>query len=192
MHRYLFSWFLFIFRSLTFILTLNWSNPHKKYIFKLGFVYFYRFLFDLVYILHSITLTGDGRQPLQQTKFFLDDPEKLYRQRLCEAQAKKLEQVDLKDEADGSSSTHQSTPPPSLKREAPPLEMALLEERTIDELYILDIWDLPIQDLNNIGVSFEIKTSTIQMVQRTPFTCKEDATLHRKAFTQLCRTCFDM
>ena len=50
---------------------------------------------------------------------------------------------------------------------------------------------LPIQNLDNIGVPFEIKTSIIRMVQSSPFTGKEDANLHLQAFLQLCRT-FDM
>ena len=70
--------------------------------------------------------------------------------------------------------------------------MALPEpERTIGELCTPDVRDLPIQNLDNIGVPFEIKTSIIRMVQSSPFTGKEDANLHLQAFLQLCRT-FDM
>ena len=45
-------------------------------------------------------------------KNFVDDPEKLYRQRRREAQAKKLEQADLTEEVASSSSkkTPSSTP----------------------------------------------------------------------------------
>jgi hypothetical protein len=35
---------------------------------------------------------------------------------------------------------------------------------------------------------FEIKTSTIRMVQHSPFTGKEDLNLHLQAFIQLCQT----
>src|SRR6185295_9074820 len=96
---------------------------------------------------------------------FVDDPEKLYRQRRCEARSRKLELVDPKDEADGSSSSPQATPPTSL-REAPLHQgMALPEpERTIGELCTPEIRDVLIQNLDNVGVSFEIKTSIIRMV----------------------------
>src|SRR6185312_5533710 len=123
---------------------------------------------------------------------FVDNPEKLYKQRRREAQSRKLELVDPKVEADDSSSSPQVTPPTS-PREAPLHQgMALLEpECTIGELCTPDIRDLPIQNLDNIGVPFEIKTSIIRMVQSSPFTGKEDANLHLQAFLQLCRT-FDM
>jgi hypothetical protein len=39
-----------------------------------------------------------------------------------------------------------------------------------------------------MGRSFEIKTSTIRMVQHAPFTGKEDPNLHLQAFVQLCQT----
>jgi hypothetical protein len=39
-----------------------------------------------------------------------------------------------------------------------------------------------------IGRPFEIKTSTIRMVQHSPFTGKEDPNLHLQAFIQLCQT----
>jgi hypothetical protein len=43
-------------------------------------------------------------------------------------------------------------------------------------------------NLAEIGRPFEIKTSTIRMVQRSPFTGKEDLNLHLQAFIQLCQT----
>ena len=83
---------------------------------------------------------------------FVDDPEKLYKQMRREARSRKLELVDPKEEADGSSSSPQATPPTSPR-------MALPEpERTIGELCTPDVRDLPIQNLDNIGVPFEIKT----------------------------------
>jgi hypothetical protein len=42
--------------------------------------------------------------------------------------------------------------------------------------------------LAEIGRSFEIKTSTIRMVQHSPFTGKEDPNLRLQAFVQLCQT----
>jgi hypothetical protein len=63
--------------------------------------------------------------------------------------------------------------------------------RKIGELCTLDIVDLPILNLTEIGRSFEIKTSTIRMVQHSPFTNKEDLNLLLQAFVQLCQT-FDM
>jgi hypothetical protein len=43
-------------------------------------------------------------------------------------------------------------------------------------------------NLAEIGRPFEIKTSTIRMVQHSPFTGKEDPNLHLQAFIQLCQT----
>jgi hypothetical protein len=62
------------------------------------------------------------------------------------------------------------------------------QERKIRELCTADIVDLPILNLTKIGRSFEIKTSTIRMVQHSPFTGKEDPNLHLQAFIQLCQT----
>jgi hypothetical protein len=62
------------------------------------------------------------------------------------------------------------------------------QERKIAELCTLDIVDLPILNLVEIGRPFEIKTLTIRMLQHSPFTSKEDLNLHLKAFTQLCQT----
>src|SRR6185369_18092462 len=102
------------------------------------------------------------------------------------------ELVDPKVEADDSSSSPQATPPTSPKEASLHQGMALPEpERTIRELCTPDVRDLPIQNLDNIGVPFEIKTSIIRMVQSSPFTGKEDANLHLQGFLQLCRT-FDM
>ena len=65
---------------------------------------------------------------------FVDDPEKLYRQRRRKARPRKLELVDPKDEADGSSSSPQTTPPTSPKEAPLHQGMALPEpERTIGE-----------------------------------------------------------
>jgi hypothetical protein len=62
------------------------------------------------------------------------------------------------------------------------------QERKIGELCTLDIVDLPILNLVEIGRPFEVKTSTIRMVQHSPFTGKEDSNLHLQAFIQLCQT----
>jgi hypothetical protein len=56
------------------------------------------------------------------------------------------------------------------------------------ELCTPDIIDLPILNLAEIERSFEIKTSTICMVQHAPFTGKEDLNLHLQTFIQLCQT----
>jgi hypothetical protein len=56
------------------------------------------------------------------------------------------------------------------------------QERKIEELCTPDIIDLPILILEEIGRPFEIKTSTIRMVQHSPFTGKEDSNLHLQAF----------
>jgi hypothetical protein len=52
------------------------------------------------------------------------------------------------------------------------------QERKIGELCTRDIVDLLILNLAEIGRSFEIKSSTIRMVQHSPFTGKEDPKLH--------------
>jgi hypothetical protein len=62
------------------------------------------------------------------------------------------------------------------------------QERKIGELGTPDIIDLPILNLAEIGRPFEIKTSTIRMVQHSPFTGKVDPNLHLQAFIQLCQT----
>ena len=112
---------------------------------------------------------------------FVDDPAKIYRQRRREARSRKLELVDPKVEAGGSSSSPQATPPTSPKEVPLHQGMALPEqEHTIGELCTPDVWDLPIQNLDNIRVPFKIKTSIIRMVQSSPFTGKEDANLHFK------------
>ena len=107
-------------------------------------------------------------------KNFVDDPEKIYRQTRREARSRKLELVDPKVEADGSSSSPQATPPTSPKEEPLHQGMALPEpELTIGKLCTPDVRDLPIQNLDNIGVPFKIKTSIIRMVQSSPFTGKK-------------------
>ena len=74
---------------------------------------------------------------------FVDDAEKIYRQRRREARSRKPELVDPKVEADGSSSSPQATPPTSPKEEPLHQGMALPEqERTIRELCTPDIRDL--------------------------------------------------
>jgi hypothetical protein len=62
------------------------------------------------------------------------------------------------------------------------------QERKIGELCTLDIIDIPILNLAEIERPLEIKTSTIRMVQHSPFTGKEDPNLHLQAFIQLCQT----
>jgi hypothetical protein len=62
------------------------------------------------------------------------------------------------------------------------------QECKIGELCTPDIVDLPILNLTEIERLFEIKTSTIHMVQHSPFTGKEDPNLHLQAFIQLCQT----
>jgi hypothetical protein len=61
------------------------------------------------------------------------------------------------------------------------------QERKIEELCTPDIINLPNLNLEEIGRSFEIKTSTICLVQYSPFTGKEDPNLHLQAFIQLCQ-----
>jgi hypothetical protein len=121
---------------------------------------------------------------------FVDDLEKLYRLRRCEAyQAKKLDFVDSKSEDEGSSESPKNSPPQSPRENRlPPMGEQPPQERKIGELCTLDIVDLPILNLGEIGRLFEIKNSTICMVQHSPFTGKEDLNLHLQAFIQLCQT----
>jgi hypothetical protein len=119
---------------------------------------------------------------------FVDDPEKLYRLRRREAQAKKLDFVDSKAEDEGSSESPKESPPQSPRENRLPPMGEQPQERKIGELCTPDIVDLPILNLAEIGRLFEIKTSTIRMVQHSPFTGKEDPNLHLQAFIQLCQT----
>lgn len=125
-------------------------------------------------------------------KIFLGDPEKLYRKRRCEAQHRKRGLVDPKGETKESSFTPRATPPREVPT-PPPLntmgeQLGPQLEHTIGELFVPDINELPILNLDNVGEPFEIKIPTLRMVQNLPFSGKEDANLHIQAFTQLCRT----
>jgi hypothetical protein len=106
---------------------------------------------------------------------FVDDPEKLYRLRRHEAhQAKKLDFIDSKSEDKGSKESPKNSPPQSPRENRLPPMGDQLQERKIGELCTPNIIDLPILNLEEIGRPFEIKTSTICMVQHSPFTSKED------------------
>jgi hypothetical protein len=106
---------------------------------------------------------------------FVDDPEKLYKLRRREAQqAKKLDFVDSKSEDEGSSESPKKSPPQSPRENRLPLIGEQPQERKIGELCTPNIIDLPILNLADIGRPFEIKTSTIRMVQHSPFTGKDD------------------
>jgi hypothetical protein len=120
----------------------------------------------------------------------VDDPEKLYRLRRCEAQqAKKLDFVDSKAEDKGLSKSPKKSPPQSPRENRlPPMGEQPPQERKIGELCTPDIVDLSILNLMEIGRPLEIKTSIIRMVQHSPFTGKEDSNLHLQAFIQLCQT----
>jgi hypothetical protein len=121
---------------------------------------------------------------------FVDDLEKLYRLRRREAhQAKKLDFVDSKWEDKGSKESPKNPPPQSPRENRlPPMGEQPPQERKIEELCTPDFIDLPILNLEEIGRPFEIKTSTIRMVQHSAFTGKEDPNLHLQAFIQLCHT----
>jgi hypothetical protein len=120
---------------------------------------------------------------------FVDDPEKLYRLRRREAQqAKKLDFVDSKSEDEGSLESLKNSPPQSPWENRLPPMGDQSQECKIGELCTPDIVDLPILNLTEIGRPFEIKTSTIRMVQHSPFTGKQDPNLHLQAFIQLCQT----
>jgi hypothetical protein len=105
---------------------------------------------------------------------FVDDPEKFYRLRIHKAhQAKKLDFVDSKSEDQGSKESPKHSPPQSPRENRlPPMGEQPPQERKIGELCTSDIIDLPILNLEEIGRLFKIKTSTIRMVQHSPFTGK--------------------
>jgi hypothetical protein len=113
---------------------------------------------------------------------FVDDPEKLYRVRRREAQqAKKLDFVDSKLENEGSSKSLKKSRPQSPKENRlPPMREQPPQERNIGELCTPDIIDLPILNLAEIGRPFEIKTSTICMVQHSPSPVKKIRTFTSK------------
>jgi hypothetical protein len=120
---------------------------------------------------------------------FVDDPEKLYRLRRCEAQqAKKLDFVDSKLEDEGSLESPKKSPPQSPRENRLPPMGEQPQECKIGEICTPDIIDLPILNLAEIRRPFENKTSTIRMVQHSPFIDKEDLYLHLQAFVQLCQT----
>jgi hypothetical protein len=121
---------------------------------------------------------------------FVDDPEKLYRLRRREAhQAKKQDFVDLESKDKGLQESPKNSPPQSPREDRlPPMGDQPPQECKIGELCTPDIIDLPNLNLEEIGRPLEIKTSTIRMVQHSPFTGKEDPNLHLQAFIQLCRT----
>jgi hypothetical protein len=120
---------------------------------------------------------------------FEDDTEKLYMLRRREAQqAKKLDFVDSKSEDEGSLESPKKSPPQSPQDNRLPPVGDQPYERKIRELCNPDIIDLPILNLAEIERPFKIKTSTICMVQHSPFTGKEDPNLHLQAFIQLCQT----
>jgi hypothetical protein len=112
---------------------------------------------------------------------FVDDPEKLYRQRRLEAQqAKKLDFVDSKSEDEGSLESPKNPPPRSPRENRLPPMGEQSQERKIGELCTPDIILLPILNLVEIGRPFEIKTSTIRMVQHSPSPVKKIQTFTSK------------
>jgi hypothetical protein len=97
---------------------------------------------------------------------YVDDTEKLYKLRRREAhQAKKLDFVDSKSEDKGSKESPKNLPPQSPRESRLPPMGDQPQERKIGELCTPVITDLPILNLEEIGRPFEIKTSTIRMVQ---------------------------
>jgi hypothetical protein len=106
---------------------------------------------------------------------FVDDIEKLYRLRRREAhQAKNLDFEDSKSEDKGWKESPKNSPPQSPRENRLPPMSDQPQERKIGELCTPDIIDLPILNLEEIRRLFEIKTSTIRMVQHSPFTGKKD------------------
>jgi hypothetical protein len=118
----------------------------------LRFVFIFRFCIFCL----SLTLTGDGRLPHQQTDNFVDDPEKLYRLRRREAQqAKMLDFIDSKSEDEGSLESPKKSPPQSPRENRLPPMGDQPQERKIGELCTPDIVDLPILNLAD-GATFTL------------------------------------
>jgi hypothetical protein len=88
--------------SFSFLHLLNFDHPQNtSNLVCLTQVFIDLFLLSSFCILCLLlTLTGDGRLPLQETQtFFVDDPGKLYRQRRRATQAKGLETLDSKSQS---------------------------------------------------------------------------------------------
>jgi hypothetical protein len=112
---------------------------------------------------------------------FVDDPKKLYRLRRRKAQqAKTLDFVDSKSEDEGSSESPNNSPPRSPRENQLPPMGDQPQECKIEELCTPDIVDLPILNLAEIERTFEIKTSTIRMVQHSPSPVKKIRTFTSK------------
>jgi hypothetical protein len=112
---------------------------------------------------------------------FVDDPKKLYRLRRRKAQqAKTLDFVDSKSEDEGSSESPKNSPPRSPRENQLPPMGDQSQECKIEELCTPDIVDLPILNLAEIERTFEIKTSTIRMVQHSPSPVKKIQTFTSK------------
>jgi hypothetical protein len=119
----------------------------------------------------------------------VDDPRKFYRQERRATQDKEI--VDPKAEAEGSPESPKETLPPSPKRDQhqpPPMGEQSQPKHKIGELCTPNTVDLPIINLQDVGRPFKMKISTINMVQHSPFTGKEDSNLHLQALVQLCQT----
>jgi hypothetical protein len=113
---------------------------------------------------------------------FVGDPDKLYKLRRHEEHhAKKLDFVDLNSEDKGSKESPKNSPPQSPRENRiPPMGEQPSQERKIGQLCTPGITNIPILNLAEIGRLFEIKTSTIRMVQHSPFTGKEDPNTQRE------------
>jgi hypothetical protein len=102
-----------------------------------------------------------------------------------------MEFADTKAEVEGSSESTKESPPPNPRGNQ--LQPQLMGEQPqpdckIGDLCTPDIVNLQILNLTEVRRPFEIKTSTIRMVQYSPFTSKEDTNLHLQVFIQLCQT----
>jgi hypothetical protein len=119
----------------------------------------------------------------------VNDPEKLYRQRRHATQAKRLETLDPKAEVERPPESPRESPPPSPKEDQPQLPPMGEQPQPKCKIKLCtpNIVDIPIINLQDAGRPFKIKVTTIRMVQRSPFTGKEDPNLHLQAFVQLCQ-----
>jgi hypothetical protein len=87
--------------------------------------------------------------PRNPNILFVDDPEKLYRQRIRATQAKGLENLDPKAKVEGPSEFPTESPHPKEdQHQRPPMEEQLQPERKI-ELCTPHIVDLPIINLQD-------------------------------------------
>jgi hypothetical protein len=101
----------------------------------------------------------DGYLSKKPKLSFVDDLGKFYKQRRHATQAKGLETLDPKAEAEGSPESPKETPPPSPERDQHQPPPRTIATGTQDRAMHPDIIDLPIINLQGARWLFKIKVS---------------------------------